>query len=263
MECCFRTRRPALGGSGCTGRNRKTAYRSGLTLHQQLAADSPKIPEYRQELARSHNNLGDPLKDAGRATEAETAFRAALFIRQQMVAESLTVPEFRQGLANSHNSLGILLQDTGRLQDAETAYREALVLPRQLAADFPAVSDPQNNLAGTMVKLNQVMKPLAKTGKCTELGVFAPSRGNHSMWDQGLTSSRPRCAILPAQRPPQPGKPVSTGLNAEGGGQVQQFAGSGDLPPDCASSGELREPHAREGSARRDDDLPTPAANRC
>ena len=36
----------------------EAAYADALALHKQLAADFPTRPEFRQELAGSHNNLG-------------------------------------------------------------------------------------------------------------------------------------------------------------------------------------------------------------
>ena len=38
----------------------EAAYDQALALQKQLVADFPTRPEFRQELARSHNNLGSP-----------------------------------------------------------------------------------------------------------------------------------------------------------------------------------------------------------
>ena len=56
----------------------ENAYRRAVALGQQLAADFPTRPEFRQELAMSHNNLGVLLKATGRLTEAEAAYAEAL-----------------------------------------------------------------------------------------------------------------------------------------------------------------------------------------
>src|SRR6185295_2984562 len=95
-----------------------------LILEQQLVADFPTVPEYRQFLANHHGNLARLLADSGRAQEAEDAYQAALKLSQQLAANFPSVPEYRHALAASHNDLGILLQSTGRALDAERAYRE-------------------------------------------------------------------------------------------------------------------------------------------
>ena len=51
-----------------------------IRLWEKLAADFPAVPGYRQELARSHNNLGVLLADLGKRSEAEAEFRQALAI---------------------------------------------------------------------------------------------------------------------------------------------------------------------------------------
>jgi serine/threonine protein kinase len=115
----------------------ENAYRRAVALGLQLTADFPTRPEYRQELALSHNTLGVLLKSTGRLPEAESAYAEALAILKQLASEFPTMPEFRQALAGIHNNLGELLYVTARLKEAEAAYAEALAIRKQLAADFP------------------------------------------------------------------------------------------------------------------------------
>jgi serine/threonine protein kinase len=119
----------------------ENAYRRAVSLFQQLAADFPTRPEFRQELASSHNTLGALLLRAtARLTEAESAYVEALAILKQLAVEFPNRPEFRQALAGIHNNLGNLLHVTGRLAEAESAHAEALAIRKQLAAEFP--TDP-------------------------------------------------------------------------------------------------------------------------
>jgi tetratricopeptide (TPR) repeat protein len=53
-------------------REAETAFANALALWKQLAADFSTRPEFRQELARSNNNLGLLFRTTGRLTEAET-----------------------------------------------------------------------------------------------------------------------------------------------------------------------------------------------
>jgi eukaryotic-like serine/threonine-protein kinase len=131
----------------------EAAYMDALAIRKRLAADFPSRPEFRQDLASSHNNLGILLKATGRPKEAETAYTDAVALQKQLAADFPTRPEFRQDLASSHNSLGILLKATGRPTEAETAYKGALAIQKQLAADFPTRPDLRRDLAECQVNL--------------------------------------------------------------------------------------------------------------
>jgi serine/threonine protein kinase len=115
----------------------ENAYRRAVALGQQLAADFPTRPEFRQELALTYNALGALLRTTGRPTEAKSAYSDALAILKQLVANFPTRPEFRQALAGIHNNLGGMFHESGRLKEAEAAQAEALAIRKQLAADFP------------------------------------------------------------------------------------------------------------------------------
>ena len=121
----------------------ENAYRRAVALGQQLAADFPNQPQFRLELALSHNSLGAVLRGANRRpTEAESAYVEALAILKQLAADFPTERGYRQGLAGIHNNLGNLLFDTGRQAEAESAYAEAMAIRKQLVAEFPADPDP-------------------------------------------------------------------------------------------------------------------------
>ena len=51
----------------------ENAYRAALKIQEELAADFPNIPEYRSQLAHSHNNLGFLLDKTGLNSDAEHA----------------------------------------------------------------------------------------------------------------------------------------------------------------------------------------------
>jgi tetratricopeptide (TPR) repeat protein len=138
------------------------AFRLARDGFAQLAADFPAVPEYRQELARSHNNLGALLTDLGRRPEAEQQHRQALALREQLAADSPAVPQYRQELAESHNSLGVLLTDLGRWPEAEEQHRQALALFEKLAADFPAVPQYRRGLAQSHNNLGLLRMYLGK-----------------------------------------------------------------------------------------------------
>jgi serine/threonine protein kinase/Flp pilus assembly protein TadD len=140
----------------------RAGFQEAIDGLAQLAADFPAVPEYRQELARSHNNLGRLLADLGRRAAAEAAYRQALDIKKKLAADFPAVPEYRQDLAKSHNNLGILLSDLGKHAAAEAAYRQALDIQEKLAADFPAVPKYRQELAGSHSNLGGLLAELGK-----------------------------------------------------------------------------------------------------
>jgi tetratricopeptide (TPR) repeat protein len=118
-----------------------------------LAADFPDRPEFRGELATSHNNLGTLLHSTGRPKEAEAAYGDALLLQKRLAADFPDRPEFRHQLAGTHNNLGNLLRETGRLNEAEAALEATLGILKELATDFPNQPDLRNAVAGTCVNL--------------------------------------------------------------------------------------------------------------
>jgi serine/threonine-protein kinase len=137
-------------------------YERMRVVFTQLAAAFPSVPEYRQDLATSHNNLGMLLASLGKGPEAEAEYRQALALQEQLAADFPTVPEYRQELAGSHNNLGVLLRDLMKRPEAEAEYRRALALQEQLAADFPSVPAYRQDLAMSHTNLGSLLKGLGK-----------------------------------------------------------------------------------------------------
>src|SRR5262249_5085443 len=80
-------------------------YERMQVIFDRLVADSPAVPEYRQELAVSHNNLGNLLVALGQQPAAERALRRGLEIREKLAADFPDVPRYRNDMAGSHNNL--------------------------------------------------------------------------------------------------------------------------------------------------------------
>jgi len=114
------------------------AYRRAVALGRQLAADFPNRPEFRMELASSHNSLGVLLSANGRRQEAELVYLESLTMVKKLAADFPMRREFRQALAGIHHNLGNLLHVIGRPKEAEVAHDEAFAIRKQLAVDFPA-----------------------------------------------------------------------------------------------------------------------------
>jgi tetratricopeptide (TPR) repeat protein len=140
----------------------EAAYTDALATLNQLAADFPTRPEFRQRLVLSQSNLGLLLRDTGRLKEAEAAHADAVAIQKQLAADFPTRPEFREGLAMAHNNLGLLLSATGRLKQAEAAHTDALATLNQLAADFPNRPEFRRKLAINHVNIGRVLNAMGR-----------------------------------------------------------------------------------------------------
>jgi tetratricopeptide (TPR) repeat protein len=104
----------------------EAAYRDALALRQQLADDFPARPDFRQDLARSHNSLGNLLRATGRPARAEAAYRAALALQKQLVADFPDQPDKRNDLAGTLGNLAILGIEQGHFAAAKAYLDEAL-----------------------------------------------------------------------------------------------------------------------------------------
>jgi serine/threonine-protein kinase len=144
------------------------AFRSALAIQEKLTADFATVPQYRQDLARTHNNLGALYTDLGRRTgpdSAESSHRAAVKIFQKLAADFPNMPEYRQDLGESYNGLGILLADLGREtgpDSAESSHRAALAIRKALANEFPDVPEYRQDLAETYSNLGELLHNLGR-----------------------------------------------------------------------------------------------------
>jgi serine/threonine-protein kinase len=69
------------------------SYRAAIESLERLAGEHPQVPEYRNDLARSHNNLGVLLAAMGKRDDAEREYRAALKEQERLAGEHPQVPE--------------------------------------------------------------------------------------------------------------------------------------------------------------------------
>ena len=140
-------------------------YERTRAIYTRLAADFPTVPEYRQELANSHNNLGNRLAALGKSGEAEAEYRAAMTIKEKLTADYPTVSAYRRQLATNHNNLGKTLADLGKRGEAEGEYRDALTIQEKLAADFPTVPKYRRDLAVSHNNLGSLLDNLGQWGE--------------------------------------------------------------------------------------------------
>jgi tetratricopeptide (TPR) repeat protein len=137
-------------------------FDQALSIYNQLVAEFPAGPDFRQLLARTHNNRGNLLSDTGRIQKAEQDYDQAVRIYQQLVADFPSQTEHRQLLASSHHNRGILLRTTGRLAEAEKDFDQALSIQKQLAAAFPSRPEFRQELARSHQSRGVLMRDMGR-----------------------------------------------------------------------------------------------------
>ena len=113
--------------------------------------DHPEAPlaDYRQELARSYNNLGNVLVDVGRVNEALGFFERAIGLMNDL-SRTADNRAYKQELAMYNNNLAAVLWEGEDAEGAEVRSRRALELFEELAAPLVALDRERANSYGTL-----------------------------------------------------------------------------------------------------------------
>jgi serine/threonine protein kinase/tetratricopeptide (TPR) repeat protein len=152
------------------GRKEKAvaAFGQARDGYAKLAAEFPAVPEYRRDLARSHNCLGLSLNSQGKLADAKAQYQRALAIFQRLANEFRAVPEYRRQMIQSHNNLGPLLASLGKNAEAEEQFRQALTIGEQLDGEFPAVPEYRLQLSKSRLSLGALLATLGKRVEAEE-----------------------------------------------------------------------------------------------
>jgi hypothetical protein len=112
-------------------------YDAAISQFQSLVKDSPKKPEYRQELAYSYNWLGETLRqsieEAPRSlsftfSDAGNAYDGALRLQDDLHKEQPARRDYQQELARTYYNRGILNYDGKQMKESEADFRRAIQL---------------------------------------------------------------------------------------------------------------------------------------
>jgi eukaryotic-like serine/threonine-protein kinase len=104
---------------------------------------------YRQELARSFNNLANVLRNTGREIEAWRYYERALGLLEDLSSSSES-RAYKQELAIYANNLALLLSDGGDSDLAADRSRQALALFEELAAPLASLDIERANSYATL-----------------------------------------------------------------------------------------------------------------
>ncbi len=196
----------AAGIENRRGRLREAllSYRRARDLLAALVDAYPGEPVYRQNLGRTHNNLGDILVKLGRRTEAIEEHRQSLAIREKLVGEHPEVAEHWFDLLVTH-------VNRSSLETAENAVkscRTACELGVKLVAEHPqesryraSLATAHNNLALALTQRGQLQEALGEYDRAarlqTRLRQDHPDEPEHT---QDLVRTLTNRGMLLAQR---------------------------------------------------------------
>jgi tetratricopeptide (TPR) repeat protein len=128
------------------------AYGEAIARQEELCRAFPQEPGYLQDLANSHNWLGEVLQEHGRSlAEAERHYRAALGLQQELTRAAPSQPSYRMELARSHYNLGIVQRNTNRLPEAQADYDRAVEVLNELYRADAAEPNVRQDLARALI----------------------------------------------------------------------------------------------------------------
>jgi tetratricopeptide (TPR) repeat protein len=143
----------------------RTEHETARDLQENLVAAFPAVPQYQQELAKTHHNLAVLLHRGGQRDEARKEFETVRDLQRKLIAAFPAVPEYQQNLARTHHNFGILLAELGERDAARTEYEAARDLRKNLAAEFPTVPNYQRDLAHTHNALGLLLSRIGQRDK--------------------------------------------------------------------------------------------------
>ncbi len=188
----------------------RAEFETARDLSKKLAAAFPAVPQYQQDLATTHHNLGNLLAGlVGQRGAARTEYETARDLSKKLAAAFPAVPQYQIELARTHNDLGLLLRGLGQRDAARAEYQTARDLQQKLAGAFPAVPQYQEGLAGTH----------------NNLGVLLLELGQRDAARAEFEAARDLYKKLAAAFPAVPDYQVSLGINYRNFGDLVRDEG--------------------------------------
>jgi serine/threonine-protein kinase len=135
----------------------RQAYERARQLYQALVQTHPEVPEFQQDLASTHNNLGILLEGLGQRAAALTEYEQARSLRLKLVQALPELHAYQNELARTHHNLGGLLMDLGQRAAALTEYEQARSLRLKLVQAHPELPEYQQDLASTHDSLGNLL----------------------------------------------------------------------------------------------------------
>ncbi len=123
-------------------------FQGALAILTRLA-DRVNVPEVRQELGQTYDNLGRLHRDTDPAKAAKD-FAEAVKVAEKLVQDFPATPAYRQDLAAALDNLGVLLLAAGKGDEAEGSFGRALGIKERLAAEVHWVPDYRRDYGASL-----------------------------------------------------------------------------------------------------------------
>jgi tetratricopeptide (TPR) repeat protein len=117
------------------------ARRAAIALLERLSVEFPRVPEYREDLAQCHGELGQALLQRPGYLEGIAECLKEVEIRERLAADFPAVPDYRRKLALAHAEAGNGYGLLEMVLEAESQHRQALRHWERLRAEFPDVPE--------------------------------------------------------------------------------------------------------------------------
>ena len=134
----------------------ETEFRIALELVERLAADFPRVLDYKMLLGQFQRSHATFLRATGRFTEAEPVFQRAIGHLEALTRAHPDLVEVRDLLAGAQGQAGDLLLILHKPGEAERALYRGAEIGERLAADFPDVPNFANATAINLQGLAQL-----------------------------------------------------------------------------------------------------------
>ncbi len=142
------------------------AFEKARTLFDDLLAEFPGIPAYREGAAEVYQALGGLRQQTGRPQEAEQAYRRALELAIKLAAEH---DSYDWLFRTTHLNLAGLLRANGRAQEADKLLHQIVALYERRVAAKPRAFRERVQLAKAHEQLGQLDKAILQYTKAIEL----------------------------------------------------------------------------------------------
>jgi eukaryotic-like serine/threonine-protein kinase len=147
----------------------ETAYREAVRLSEELAADFPATPMYRQEMAGYMKNLSLVLLAKGDGKGAEELSLLALDVKRRLADNLPWLPDYRRDLVAAQINRGVQLLMDDHVKQADQLYTEAGQTIRALVHQYPDIPNYQLEQGKCLVNHAAVKMELKKVDDAESL----------------------------------------------------------------------------------------------
>ncbi len=131
-------------------------------------AEYPAVPQYRSDMAVSHNKVGGMLEKTGDTAGALDEYREGQGLVRALAAEYPAVPQYGRDTAVSHNRVGGLLTLAGRPAEALDELERARSLLEALVQASPEVPLNRDDLAAALNFTSDALRDLGRAGEASD-----------------------------------------------------------------------------------------------